>query len=285
MMTRTATLFSLLLALSCLLSACQPEQASPGITSDPVIPGVIRESRPDLSEDYARFRAAQISAVSYTLSLRLPAEADDFSGQVTIEFTLNPGNRSPLTIDYDSGEVLAVSVNGEAVPWDYQRWFISLPASVLVEGVNQVRIDYRRPYARDGDGLHKFTDPANDEVYLYTNFEPYAANRWFPHFDQPNLKAPLSLDVIAPADWTVIANTMESRVDDLGLQRHWWFPPSAPISSYIYGMHAGPFTSWEDDADGIPLRLFVRNSLAQYVEPELWFEPTRRSFAFFQDYF
>lgn len=36
-----------------------------------------------------------------------------------------------------------------------------------------------------------------EEQYIYTTFQPYFANRVFPCFDQPNLKAPMKLTVIA----------------------------------------------------------------------------------------
>src|SRR5690606_19769748 len=157
----------------------------------------------------------------------------------------------------------------------------SLPAASLSEGEHSLRIRYRRPYANDGAGLHRFVDPENAEVYLYTNFEPYNANRLFPHFDQPDLKAPLSLRVLAPADWQVIANTRESAIDTAADGRRLWhFPASAAISSYLYAVHAGPFQVWEDQAGDIPLRLFARRTLAPFVQTDEWFLPTRQSFAF-----
>ena len=61
-------------------------------------------------------------------------------------------------------------------------------------------------YMHTGEGLHRFVDPVDDEVYLYSQFEVADARRVFACFDQPDLKAPFTLTVTAPAHWTVVAN-------------------------------------------------------------------------------
>ena len=146
-------------------------------------------------------------------------------------------------------------------------------------------INYSHPYATDGSGLHRFVDPENGEIYLYTDFEPYDANRLFPHFDQPDLKASYSLEVSAPQDWQIISATRESSIKQVEDKNYWTFPVSAVFSSYIFSLHAGNYAVWEDQFEDIPLRLLARQSLAQYVKTDEWFTPTKQSFAFFNDYF
>lgn len=246
---------------------------------------VIRQQVQVLDQDYAAFRKSQVSNVSYALSVEVDAGSDIFDGVVQVRFDLNESNISPVTFDFDAGEIISLSVNGNTATWDYERWFITVPASAFLPGNNEVQIQYRRPFSTDGDGLHKFTDPENGEEYLYTNFEPYNANRFFPMFDQPNLKAALSLEVLVPENWEVISNMRESSITNNNESNHWQFPATPPISSYLYAFHAGPFTVWEDQVDEIALRLFARNSLAQYVNTEEWFIPTRQFMSFFQEYF
>lgn len=45
-----------------------------------------------------------------------------------------------------------------------------------------------------------------DEQFLFTDFEPYYANRVFPCFDQPNIKATMRLAVVTPTKWKVLSN-------------------------------------------------------------------------------
>ncbi len=267
--------FSLFLALLILISPGLKAQNSP----------VFREELPSLSQYYAGFRKDQLSNVSYNLSITLDAASDIFTGTVQIGLDLDPDNVSPMTIDFEAGEVLSLMINGVPARWDYQRWFLTIEADQLSSGRNDIIINFRRPFTTDGDGLHKFIDPINGEVYLYTNFEPYNANRLFPHFDQPNLKAPFTLDVTAPARWQIISNWRETKITDQGETKHWQFPATPPLSSYLYALHAGPFTVWEESAEDILMRIFSRNSLARYVDPEEWFEPTRSFLAFYQEYY
>lgn len=275
------------LSLCLLLAGCDAEQVPTANTaaSNADVPAVTREDRRLLSEDYARFRKSQISNPVYHLALGLQANSPEFSGTATLIFDLAANQTAPVTVDFDSGTINSLSLNGEAVPYSFERYFISIPAAAFTAGSNTLTISYSKPYATDGRGLHKFTDPEDGEEYFYTSFEPYNANRLFPHFDQPNLKAPLTLEVTVPAAWQVIANTRESEILTEGERKHWIFPATPPLSSYVYAMYAGPYASWEGNADGIPLRLFARKTMAAFVNPEEWFGPTRQSFAFYQDYF
>ena len=162
---------------------------------------------------------------------------------------------------------------------------MTLPASSLRTGSNTVEIAFSHPYSTDGGGLYRFRDPVDGRDYLYTDFEPYDANRLFPSFDQPDLKATIATRVTVPADWQVVSVVAESDIAKLGDIRTWTFPPSARISTYVYALHAGHYRYWESMAGEIPLRLFARASVADYVYPEHWFVPTRHGLDFFQNYF
>ena len=62
-----------------------------------------------------------------------------------------------------------------------------------------------------GEGLHRFVDPVDGGVYLYSQFETADAKRMFACFDQPDLKARYRLTVTAPADWKVVSNAAIAR--------------------------------------------------------------------------
>ncbi|MEW5250402.1 aminopeptidase N [Microbulbifer discodermiae] len=277
--------FTAVLLCSAILVACgqdaDQELVAPGAGQETVV----RAQVPGLSEDYAKLRKQQVASVDYRLSVTLDAERDHFSGQVIADTRLNGKPTQPLTVDFSGGSVDSVRVNDREVPFTYNDYFISIAPEYLRAGENAIAIRYQHPYSTDGSGLHRFRDPEDGNVYMYTDFEPYDANRLFPHFDQPNLKAHYTLDVTAPKDWTIITSVREEKVEEKGDKKLWQFPQSAKFSSYIFSLHAGPFRVWEDEADGIPLRLMARRTLAEYVKPEDWFKFTKQSFEFFQPYF
>lgn len=280
-MIRT-TKFAATLLCSAVLAAC-------GQGTDGQAPSsaakLTRAEAPGLSERYAKLRKEQVAAVNYQLSVTLDATGKSFSGQVIADTELNGPLEQPLTIDFAGGTVDAVSIDGESVPFEYNDHFITIAAGHLKAGQNSIQVDYRHPYSTDGSGLHRFEDPEDGNIYMYTDFEPYDANRLFPHFDQPNLKAHYTLNVTAPKDWVIVTSVREDKVREDGEVKHWSFPQSKKFSSYIFSLHAGLYHIWEDDADGIPLRLMARQTLAEYVNPEDWFTFTRQSFAFYQPYF
>ena len=261
------------------LSGCN---GSSGPTAH-TLPGE-REAVPTLNEQDARERSARVGKVAYDLDFELDGEQDEFSGQVAISFELSDASRN-LTLDFVGGTVTQVHVNGHTIDVPYNGYFLSLPANALREGSNGVQIAFSHRYSADGSGLYRFRDPIDGRDYLYTNFEPYDANRLFPCFDQPDLKATYATRVTVPADWQVISIVDESEVTDLGDSRRWSFPKSVRISTYIYALHAGGYQRWESTAGDIPLRLFARVSVAEYVYPEDWFLPTRQGFEFFEGYF
>lgn len=61
-------------------------------------------------------------------------------------------------------------------------------------------VHYACEYNNDGSGCVSFVD-VDQKQYIYTQFEPYYANRVFPCFDQPDLKAHMRLAVISPPEW------------------------------------------------------------------------------------
>jgi aminopeptidase N len=246
----------------------------------------VREAAAVLTIDEARARSARVSNVTYDLTFRLDGELSEYSGSVTAAFTLSDSEKD-LTLDFDGGAIASVVVNDEAMEVAYNGFFLTLPAAALNSGANSVVIRFTRPYSADGSGLYRFRDPEDGRDYLYTDFEPYDQNRLFPSFDQPDLKARYATSVTVPAHWHVISIVAESAVNDgeNSAEKTWVFPQSRPISTYIYALHAGEYHSWDSAAGEIPLRLFVRESLAGYVEPDDWFEFTRQGFAFYERYF
>jgi aminopeptidase N len=133
--------------------------------------------------------------------------------------------------------------------------------------------------------LYRFVDSSDKRVYLYTHFEPFNANMLVPSFDQPNLRGRWLVDVRAPEDWVVVTSVREESIEKANGTATWYFPESPPISSYIFPLHAGQYHSWESTAGDIPLRLFARESLAEYVRAEWLLDITARGMAYYEAYF
>lgn len=283
-----AKALTIALSSSVLLSACDTNTNTSTISEQSKAVEqnkMVRAQSESLFADYAQMRANQVSNVSYNLQVMVGNQSTTFSGTTEIQFDLVANNQNDLTIDFDAGTVENVLVNGKAANFSYQQWFITIPADELSTGKNTITVSYEREYATDGSGLHRFVDPENGEVYLYTDFEPYDANKLFPHFDQPDLKATYTMQVTAPKHWQVISATRETKIDEQGENNLWHFPTSAKFSSYVFSLHAGNYAVWEDSFEDIPLRVFARQSLKQYVNTDEWFTPTKQSFRFFNKYF
>ncbi|NKB33286.1 MAG: aminopeptidase N [Pseudomonadales bacterium] len=280
-MRRNTSIFlfsSLLILISC----------SEQTTTTPNTSGVeelsVRPALDQLSQSEAIARKARVSDISYVLDIDLISLYDAYQGSVTSTFTLTDKD-NPLEIDFTGGNVSELVVNGETLEPDYNGFFITLPQSSLIQGQNEVTVEYSHPYDQDGTGLHRFVDPEDGRTYLYTYLWPYYSNRLFPNFDQPNLKATYELTVRAADNWQVVSATAEDSIVADGDANIWHFPQSEKFSSYIFSLHAGPYQIWEDMAGDVPIRLMARQSLAEFVAVEEWMQYTKSGLAHFRDYF
>lgn len=231
----------------------------------------------------ATWRAEQVQNVHYDLSFNL-LDSKTFSGTSTIKFDLTKAGAG-LRVDFHNGQVSEVKANGKTITAKYNAHFLWIEPSDLKIGANTLTIDFSRKYAKDGNGLHHFRDPEDKKRYLYTNLEPFDANKVFPMFDQPDLKATYAMTVTAPKKWIVFTSVMESDVKAEGDTKVWTFPKSAKFSTYIWSLHAGDYHTWVDNSGEIPLRLMARQSLKKYVKPKDWFKFTHDGFKFFNTYF
>jgi aminopeptidase N len=152
-----------------------------------------------------------------------------------------------------------------------------------------LEIEHEGIYSHSGEGLHRFVDPADNEVYLYTQFETGDARRMYACFDQPDQKATFTISTITPKHWEVISNYgIESSKELDGDRKHIQFAKSQVISTYVTAIVAGAYTSVHDEYKGektIPLGIYARKSFFQYVDAANIFEVTKQGFAFFEKTF
>lgn len=242
----------------------------------------------NLTRSDAQRRAADIRVhvIEVDLDLRHAAQLDEttFATRATLSFDAAPGGET--WVDFLGHSVDRVTVNGESreVSWDGARIRIDALAAT-----NTVSIEARGVYSRSGEGLHRFVDPVDRAVYLYTQYEPADARRVYPCFEQPDLKARWRMRVSAPTGWQVLSNGAESTRRDVEDGVEVSFAETSPISSYITAVAAGPYhrvdAVWNGPDGAVDLGVLCRASLAPSLDAEEIVEITRRGLAFFGDAF
>ncbi|MFF3181912.1 aminopeptidase N [Rhodococcus pyridinivorans] len=241
---------------------------------------------PNLTREQAAERAAILSVDNYSIELDLTDGAGapgttTFRSVTTVRFDATEG--ASTFIDLIAKTVHSATLNGD--PVDVSGY--SEETGITLTGLaahNELVVDADCLYTNTGEGLHRFVDPTDDAVYLYSQFETADAKRMFACFDQPDLKATFDLQVTAPQDWAVISNadTVQTAAAQPGLHI---FRTTPRMSTYLVALIAGPYAVWSDeytDEHGtIPLRIFCRASLAEYMDADRLFTETKQGFGFY----
>jgi aminopeptidase N len=217
---------------------------------------------PTLTRAEAGLRGALLTVHSSHVDLDLTTGDTIFRSTTTISFdAAEPG--SSTFVDIRPSALHSVLLNGTAV--DCRALADGrLPVTGLAAR-NELVIVADMAYSNDGEGLHRYVDPADDEVYLYAFVYIDHAPRVFACFDQPDLKAVYSFTVTAPEHWQVMGNGTEHRI----APGRWELAPTPPQATYLTTLVAGPYTSFHHEHDGIPLRLACRASLAEHLADDV----------------
>ncbi|WP_432588281.1 aminopeptidase N [Streptomyces sp. HD1123-B1] len=240
----------------------------------------------NLTRDEAQQRARLLTVDSYEIDLDLSGaqEGGTYRSVTSVRFDAAEAGAGTF-IDLVAPTVHEVVLNGEAL--DAAEVFadsrIALPG--LLAGRNELRVVATCAYTNTGEGLHRFVDPVDQQAYLYTQFEVPDARRVFASFEQPDLKATFRFTVTAPEGWTVISNSpMPEPKDNV-----WRFEPTPRISSYITALIVGPYhsvhSSYEKDGRSVPLGIYCRPSLAEFLDSDAIFAVTRQGFDWFEEKF
>ena len=246
---------------------------------------------PNLTREQAVERAALVTVDSYRIVIDLtdgegkPGEGT-FRSTTTVEFDALAGADTYIDIAADS--IRSATLNGHDIDVSGYDESTGIPLEGL-EGHNIVVVDADCRYSNTGEGLHRFVDPVDDEVYLYSQFETADAKRMFACFDQPDLKAAFDVTVTAPSHWEVISNGATFSVEDDGAAKRHTFNATPRMSTYLVALIAGPYARWDDtysdDHGDIPLGLFCRKSLAEFMDHERLFTQTKQGFGFYHNNF
>ncbi len=245
----------------------------------------------NLTRDEARTRADLLTVHSYEVTLDLTRGERVFRSTTVVSFDARQG--ASTFIDAVTDTVHRVELNGVALDPTEVADGVRIQLPVLAAS-NVLVVEADMLYMNTGEGLHRFTDPVDGEVYLYTQFEVPDSRRVFTVFEQPDLKSTFRFSVTAPSHWDVISNTATPEPvqagSDGGAASTWSFDPTPIMSSYVTALIAGPYQSVRSEltsSDGrtIPLGVFARKSLMQYLDAENIFALTRQGFAFYEEQF
>ncbi|WP_460809086.1 aminopeptidase N [Nocardioides salsibiostraticola] len=247
----------------------------------------------NLTRDEAATRAALVDVTSYAVDLDLTGAPDrntpTFGSTTTMRFTCtDPG--AETFVDLVDATVHEITLNG--APVDLSAYADSRIALTDLAAENTLVVRADCTYSHTGEGLHRFFDPADDRVYLYSQFEVPDARRVFVTFEQPDLKSVFTFTVSAPEHWKVVSNAPTPEPTPAGDGTAVWsFPTTKPMSTYITAVVAGEYHEIQDVYEGkngtIPLGHYCRQSLVEYLERDRdqIVLQTKQGFEFFEEAF
>jgi aminopeptidase N len=257
----------------------------------------------NLTRDEARERADLLSVSTYDVAIDLTTGPTTFRTRSTVDFTAFREGAGTF-IDLIAESVEQITLNGESLAPETHFDGVRVQLPALRSGTNNLTIDATGAYMNTGEGLHRFVDPVDDEVYLYTQFEVADCRRMFAVFEQPDLKATFAFTVTAPAHWQVVSNEptpspvaarSADRTGDAGSDVEtvpvatWKFAPTPSMSCYITALIAGPYDVVRDQVQtrngAVPLGILCRRSLTPHLDAENIFDCTKRGFTFYENEF
>jgi aminopeptidase N len=216
---------------------------------------------PSLTRHEAQLRSELIAVTRMEVDLDLDRGAEHFHSQTRITFTCTRPGASTF-VDVKPVELRSMVLNGR--PVDVATLADGRVELTGLAAENVLEAEAVMAYSRDGQGLHRATDPSDDEDYVYGHLFLDAGPRVFACFDQPDLKAPYAVSVTAPPAWLVVGNGAATQV----APGRWELAGTGPLATYFVTVCAGPYASVRDEYDGIPLGIHARASLREALERE-----------------
>lgn len=240
----------------------------------------------NLTREEAQQRSSVVSTGTYDVALDLTIGDERFGSTTTLRFDATPG--ASTFVDLVGAEVSSITLNGASIdPAVYADSRIPLED---LQSENVLEVVATCAYSHSGEGLHRFVDPADDKVYLYTQFEVPDARRVFATFEQPDLKAEFTFHVTAPSHWQVVSNSPTPEPEPAGEgAATWHFAQTQRMSTYITALVAGDYHVVRDTYTGeygeIPLGVFCRQSLVEHLDADDILLITKQGFGFFEGAF
>ncbi|HUC24940.1 MAG TPA: aminopeptidase N [Streptosporangiaceae bacterium] len=193
-----------------------------------------------LTQAAAARRAALLQVESYQIFLDLTTGVDTARSRTEIRFSCREPGATTFA-DIHSVAVHEVVLNGVPVhPNSVTDGRLPLPG---LAASNTLTVDATVALNRSGSGLTQYTDPVDGSRYVLANCYPTAAPRVFCCFDQPDLRAAVTLIVTLPANWTCVANGDVLHRPADGTAGVWRFSTVLAMKPYEFTLCAGPYVT------------------------------------------
>ena len=231
----------------------------------------------------ARYRAERLRDVRYDLVLDV-TESDTARGRVVLRFNRRrPGD---VIVDFRGPSLRRIRVNGQVVAKpEFNGAHLRIPDSLTRAGENRIDAEFQAMVAAAGASIIRVKDPADGETYLYTLLVPSDANQLFPCFDQPDIKARVSLTLTTPRAWKAVANGARIRTDTTSRGVVHVFRETEPLSTYLVAFAAGPWAEFTASDSRRPITLFTRKSRVRDVEADSIILANDRAVNWLEGYF
>ena len=236
-----------------------------------------------VSHPLAIWRANTVKDVRYDLSLDVTAP-DSAIGHVTVRFSRS--GTSDAILDWRGRRLTRVMSNGRSLPLTAANGaHLRVPAKLLETGENSIELWFVSDIAPSGASIIRTHDQTDGSDYLYTLLVPADADQLFPCFDQPDLKARVTLTLTTPPAWTALANGSITRADSSAdrITRH--FTETRPLSTYLIAFAAGPWQRTTSVVKGRSISLFIRRSRAKEADADTLLALTHRAIGWMEQYF
>lgn len=233
--------------------------------------------------ELARYRAQRIRDVRYELVLSV-SDADTAKGRVTVRFVR--ARAGDLILDFRGPQLARVRVNGRLTSeHEFNGAHLRIPARLLRPGGNTVEAEFSALIAASGASIIRVRDPVDKRPYLYTLLVPSDANQLFPCFDQPDLKAKVTLTLTTPLEWLALSNGIRVKSDTTSRGLVHSFRETEPISTYLIAFAAGPWAELQATGTKKPIKMYVRQSRLREVDADSIIHANDRAATWLEGYF
>lgn len=246
-----------------------------------------------------------IKPISYKLQIRPDMEAFTFSGEETIQLTVDKAGRT-VTLHSRDIEILdgwyqtrKDKLAIQKITYQVKDETATLHfAKPIPKGKGKLFLHFRGIIADSLRGFYRshYMHEGQERRIATTQFESTDARRAFPCFDEPAHKATFELSLVIPKHLTAISNTIEQNLQQdfsestpSGLAHDPGykvinFAPTPKMSTYLLAYIIGEFEKSEiKTKDGVKIRIYT--PLGKKHQTKFALDVTKRSLEFLNEYF